>query len=43
MKKLKEDINFYYRGSSIPNNYIIISSKLKGVISKKQIKTKQKC
>ena len=38
----KEDINFYYRGSSIPNNYIIISSKLKGVISKKkQIETKQ--
>ena len=35
-------VNFYYRGSSIPNNYIIISSKLKGVISKKkQIETKQ--
>ena len=40
----KEDINFYYRGSSIPNNYIIISSKLKGVISKKnKLKQSKKC
>lgn len=33
----KEEIEFYYRGSSLPKNYIILSAKLQGVISSKRI------
>ena len=33
----KKDINFHYRGTDLPRNYIIISAKLKGKISSKDI------
>jgi UDP-N-acetylmuramate dehydrogenase len=37
-----EEIEFYYRGTNIPNNYIILSAKLKGVVtSKESIEKKQ--
>ena len=37
----KEDIDFSYRGTSLPDNLIIISAKLKGIIGKKKkLKTK---
>ena len=32
----KEDIDFSYRGTSLPDNLIIISAKLKGIIGKKE-------
>ena len=32
----REDIEFFYRGSNLPNNLIITSAKLKGLISKKE-------
>lgn len=43
-KELKhEDIKFFYRGTNIPKNYIILSAKLKGIISSKLlIEKKQK-
>ena len=34
--KLKEDIKFSYRGTNLPNN-LILSAKLKGSISKKEL------
>lgn len=38
----KENINFYYRGTDIPENYLILSAILAGEISSKaQIKNKQ--
>ena len=38
MKKInKGDIEFYYRGSNLPNNYIIISAQLKGVLTPKDV------
>ena len=42
-KEIKNDeINFYYRGTDIPKNYIILSAKLQGIISsKKMIEKKQ--
>ena len=33
----KGDIEFYYRGSNLPNNYIIISAQLKGVLTPKDV------
>ncbi len=33
----KEDIKFSYRGTNLPNNLIILSAKLKGSISKKEL------
>jgi len=37
-KELKNnEIEFYYRGCNIPNNHIIISAKLKGIISSKKL------
>ena len=33
----REDIEFYYRGSNLPNNYIIISAQLKGVLTPKDV------
>ena len=33
----REDIKFIYRGTNLPDNLIIISAKLKGLISKKDI------
>jgi len=43
-KEIKSDkIKFYYRGTSLPSNLIILSAKLKGVIAPKElIETKQK-
>jgi UDP-N-acetylmuramate dehydrogenase len=39
----KKDINFFYRGTDLSNNLIIISAKLKGEIGKKEdIEKKQK-
>ena len=42
-KEIKNDeIKFYYRGTDIPKNYIILSAKLQGIISsKKMIEKKQ--
>ena len=38
----KEEINFYYRGTSLSNNLIILSAKLKGLVSSKiKIEKKQ--
>ena len=38
----KEDIKFSYRGTNLPNNLIIISAKLKGLIGRKnEIEKKQ--
>ena len=38
----REEIEFYYRGTSLPKNLIITSVKLKGKISSKEaIETKQ--
>ena len=38
----KEDINFLYRGTNLPNNLIITAVKLKGIVStKEEINTKQ--
>ncbi len=37
-KEIKNDqIKFYYRGTNLPKNYIILSAVLKGTISKKQL------
>ena len=37
-KKIKNDeIKFFYRGTNIPKNYIILSAVLKGIISSKQL------
>ncbi len=43
-KEIKNDeIKFFYRGTNIPKNYIILSAVLKGIISSKQlIEQKQK-
>jgi len=38
----KEDIKFFYRGSNLPKNYIIMSAKLKGVLSSKSLIEKKK-
>ena len=38
----KEDINFLYRGTNLPNNLIITAVKLKGIVrTKEEINTKQ--
>ena len=37
-KEISSDkIKFYYRGTSLPTNYIILSAKLKGIISSKEL------
>ena len=37
-KKIKNDeIKFFYRGTNIPKNYIILSAELKGIISSKEL------
>ena len=37
-KELKNDeIKFFYRGSNIPKNYLIISARLKGIVSSKKL------
>ncbi len=37
-KEIKSDkIEFYYRGTNLPNNYIILSATLKGTISSKKL------
>ena len=39
----REDIEFYYRGTNLPKNFIITSAKLKGTIEKKkEIEKKQR-
>ncbi len=41
-KELKnEEIKFYYRGTNIPKNYIILSAILKGSVSSKQLISKK--
>ena len=41
-KEIKNDeIEFYYRGTNLPGNYIILSAILKGTISKKQLIAKK--
>ena len=41
-KEIKNDeIEFYYRGTNLPRNYIILSAILKGTISKKQLIAKK--
>ena len=43
-KELKNnEIEFYYRGCNIPNNHIIISAKLKGIISSKKLIQYRQC
>ncbi len=37
----KDEIEFYYRGTNLPRNYIILSVTLKGVVSKKEIIAKK--
>ena len=32
----KKDIEFYYRGSNLPKNYLILSAKLQGILASKQ-------
>jgi UDP-N-acetylmuramate dehydrogenase len=34
---MNEEIKFFYRGSNLPKNLIILSAKLKGIISNKQL------
>ena len=38
----KEDIKFLYRGTNLSNNFIIISAKLRGLVSKKDLIEKKK-
>ncbi len=33
----KDEIEFYYRGTNLPNNYIILSAVFKGIISSKKL------
>ena len=33
----KDEIKFYYRGTDLPKNYIILSAKLKGIVSSKKL------
>ena len=33
----RDEIKFYYRGTNLPENYIILSAKLKGAVSSKQL------
>ena len=41
-KEIKNDqISFYYRGTNIPKNYIILSAILKGTVSSKQLISKK--
>jgi len=41
-KELKRDeIQFFYRGSNIPKDYLILSAKLKGIISSKKLISKK--
>ena len=37
----KDQIQFNYRGTNLPKNYIILSAKLKGTVSSKQLITKK--